>query len=149
MYYNVWPHSCCMHSIKLHYYGTHTNCITLHTVFDQMDVVTTIIFRSGKMRRLFKGSYCSRTATIRGCIRARYWQYFLYECSAKNMASQVDTFCFDSIVCGHHVYKTVWTLILREILTATYHASCHYSQSFTPCLRTCSCRTLMSTRTIL
>ena len=35
------------------------------------------------------------------------------------MASQVEEmFCLDSIVRGHHVYKTVWSPSLREILTA-------------------------------
>ena len=51
--------------------------------------------------RLIEGGYLSRdmyTHTV-VCI--------LYSAS---VASQVDDeFCFDSIVCGHHVYKTVWT----------------------------------------
>ena len=35
------------------------------------------------------------------------------------MASQVEKmFCLDSVVYGHHVYKTVWTPFLGEILTA-------------------------------
>ena len=36
----------------------------LITVFAQMDAAATIIFRSGKMRHLFEGGYCSRAATI-------------------------------------------------------------------------------------
>ena len=36
----------------------------LITVFAQMDAAATIIFRSGKMRYLFEGGYCSRAATI-------------------------------------------------------------------------------------
>ena len=36
------------------------------------------------------------------------------------MASQVDVvFCSDSIVRGHHIYKTVWMPLLGETLTAT------------------------------
>ena len=46
---------------------------------------------------------------------------------------------FDSIVRGDHVYKTVWTLFSGEILTATYNTSFRHSQTFAPCLRTCSC----------
>ena len=39
--------------------------------------------------------------------------------SDEAMTSQVDEmFCLDSIVRGHHVYKTVWTPFLGEILTA-------------------------------
>ena len=38
--------------------------------------------------------------------------------SDEAMTSQVDEmFCLDSIVRGHHVYKTVWTPFLGEILT--------------------------------
>ena len=64
----------------------------------------------------------------------------LYGYSAKNMVSQVDeAFCFDSVVCGHHVYKTVWTSFSGEILTATYRVSCRHSQLCALCLRMCSC----------
>ena len=39
--------------------------------------------------------------------------------SDKAMASHVEEmFCLDSIVRGHHVYKTVWSPFLGEILTA-------------------------------
>ena len=39
--------------------------------------------------------------------------------SDEAMASQVEEmFCLDSTVRGHHVYKTVWTPFLGEILTA-------------------------------
>ena len=39
--------------------------------------------------------------------------------SGEAMASQVEeTFCLDSVVRGHHVYKTIWTPFLGEILTA-------------------------------
>ena len=79
-----------------------------------MGIPAKIIFWSGKMRRLFEGGYHSRM-----CLRT--WM----QCSV-----------FDSIVHGHHVYKTVWTLFSGEIPTA----SCRHSQSFAPCLRTCSCR---------
>ena len=60
----------------------------LSTEFARMDTPATTIFRSGKMRHLFEGSYHSRM-----CLRT--WT----KCSV-----------FDSIVRGHHVYKTVWTL---------------------------------------
>ena len=49
------------------------------------------------------------------------------------MASQVDeAFCFDNGVHGHHVYKTVRTPFLGEILTATYHMSCRHRTAMTP-----------------
>ena len=39
--------------------------------------------------------------------------------SDEAMASHVEEmFCLDSIVRGHHVYKTVWSPFLGEILTA-------------------------------
>ena len=32
------------------------------------------------------------------------------------MASQVEAaYCFESVVCGHHIYKTIWTPSLGEI----------------------------------
>ena len=78
-----------------------------------MDAAATTIFRSGKMRHLLEGSYCSRAATIQG-VRALLAVYIILN-SAKNMASQVDeAFCFDSVVRGQHVYKTVWTLLSGE-----------------------------------
>ena len=40
-----------------------------------MDATATIIFRSGKMGRLFEGGYCSSAATIQGCACACYLQY--------------------------------------------------------------------------
>ena len=84
----------------------------MNTVFAQMDVVATIIFMSGKMQHLFESGYCSKYA--------------------KNMVSQVDeAFCFDSVVCGHHVYKTVWTPFSGEIqeLPQVFHASGELSET--------------------
>ena len=45
------------------------------------------------------------------------------------------TSVFDSIVCGHHVYKTVWTPFLGEILEAgevVGHVLCKLSQMVWP-----------------
>ena len=45
------------------------------------------------------------------------------------MASQVDeAFCFDNIVRGHHIYKAVWTLFLRGILTVTPEPNYRYDR---------------------
>ena len=56
-----------------------------------------------------------------------YGQYNIISVySEKNMASQLDkAFCLNSVVRGHHVYKTVWTLFSREIqeLPQVFHAS--------------------------
>ena len=77
---------------------------------------------------LFEGGYYSRM-----CSRVSGSIIYMGRYSAKNMECQVDeAFYFDSIVCGHHVYKTVWTLFLEEIVTAMYRMSCHHSQSFAP-----------------
>ena len=62
-----------------------------------MDNTATIIFSFGKMWSLFETG--------------------VYEI---NMEGQVDkAFSLDSIVCGHWIYKTVWTPFWGEILTAT------------------------------
>ena len=85
-----------------------------------MDATTTIIFRSRKMRHLFEGGYNSRFV---------YTCYSIILYSVKNIASQVDkAFCFDNIVRGHHIYKTVWTLFLRGILTATPEPKYRYDR---------------------
>ena len=69
-----------------------------------------------------------------------YVYVFIIGCMlySASVASQVyKAFCFDSIVCGHHVYKTVWALQKAgEFVGCSlliYHGSGH-SQSFAPCL---------------
>ena len=102
---------------------------------------------------LFEGGYHLRYAYA--CIIVHML------CSA-SMASQVyNGFCFDSIVCGHHFYKTVWALqkagesvsyipqssvtILRGIVnnlqlkrgvecSLLHYRGSGHSQSFAPCL---------------
>lgn len=65
----------------------------IRTTIARKDAVATIIFRSGKMRRLFE--VCMHAHTV--CI--------IYSAS---VVSQVDeALCFDSIVCGHHICKAV------------------------------------------
>ena len=64
-----------------------------------------------------------RVATIQRDAFARViGSIVLYGYSAKNMVSQVyKAFCFDSIVCGHHVYKRVWTSFRGD---SDYHVPC-------------------------
>lgn len=52
------------------------------------------------------------------------------------MVSQVEeTFCFDNIVLGHHAYKTVWTLFLGEILTATPEPKNGHDRQYCVCVQ--------------
>ena len=90
-----------------------------------MDAAATINFKSGEARRLFEGGYHSRAAFIMyipvNCRNSGRGQTkrarAAVDRSDEAMASQVEEmFCLDSIVRGHHVYKTVWTSWLGEIL---------------------------------
>jgi len=46
----------------------------------------------------------------------------------------LDVVCYDSVVRGHHIYKTIWTPFIGEILTL----NCKEDNSYDSC--TCSCR---------
>ena len=82
---------------------------SVRTIFTQMDAATTITLCLERCHRLFKGGYHLLCTYV-----------VLSTCEEYGKLRQVDeAFCFASIVRRQHVYKTVWTPFLGEILIAT------------------------------
>ena len=89
-----------------------------------MDAAATIIFRSGGC-----GVYL-RAGTI-ACTMYAYMRIIVRILYSASVASQVDeVFCFDIIVRGHHVYKTVWTLQRLERSLATSLAGTQWQSGY-------------------
>ena len=90
-----------------------------YIVFARMDAAATIIFRSGKMQRLFKGGYHSRYAYV--CINSMHQ-------GSRSIA-----------ILRGRANNNLQLGRIVECSLLLYRGSSH-SQSFVPYLRTCSCR---------